>query len=136
MPVPERTASKSWARTSARERIRQRYFPNVLLTTHEEKKVHLYDDLIKDKVVVLNFFYATCNGICVPTTANLVRVQALLREHMTHDLFMYSFTLKPSEDSPGVLRDYATRFRVGPGWLFLTGDPADLELIRRRTGFT
>lgn len=56
MPNIERTTTRSWAHTSARERIRQRYFPDVLLTTHEGKKVRLYEDLIKDKVVVLNFF--------------------------------------------------------------------------------
>lgn len=54
---------------------------------------------------------------------------------MGRDTFMYSFTLKPTEDTPAILREYALRFRVRPGWLFLTGDPADLELIRRRTGF-
>lgn len=137
MPTIERTAPAGrWAHTSAREVIRERYFPDVILTTHEGRKVRLYDDLVKDKIVVLNFFYATCEGICVPTTANLVKVQALLRERMGRDIFMYSFTLKPREDSPSVLRDYAGRFRVGPGWSFLTGDPADLELLRRKLGFT
>src|ERR1041385_6567547 len=136
MPTETKSPVRSWAHTTARDRIRQRYFPDMLLTTHEGKKVRLYDDLIKDKIVLLNFFYATCNGICVPTTANLVRVQALLRERMARNIFMYSFTLKPEEDSPTVLHEYAARFHVGPGWLFLTGSPPDLELLRRRTGFT
>jgi len=48
---------------------------------------------------------------------------------------MYSFTLKPKQDSPEVLKAYAGRFRVGPGWSFLTGEPDDLELVRRRMGF-
>ena len=48
---------------------------------------------------------------------------------------MYSFTLKPEEDTPEALRAYAEAHGVGPGWLFLTGSPADLELVRRKFGF-
>jgi cytochrome oxidase Cu insertion factor (SCO1/SenC/PrrC family) len=36
------------------------YFPNVELTTHNSDQVRFYDDLIKGKVVVINFMYATC----------------------------------------------------------------------------
>ncbi len=39
-----------------------RRFPNVELTTHLGQKVRFYDDLIKGKVVVINFMYATCTG--------------------------------------------------------------------------
>lgn len=38
------------------------HFPNVVLTTHRGDKVRFYDDLLKGKVVVLNFMYATCTG--------------------------------------------------------------------------
>jgi cytochrome oxidase Cu insertion factor (SCO1/SenC/PrrC family) len=36
------------------------YFPNVELTTHNGQRVRFYDDLIKGKVVVINFMYTTC----------------------------------------------------------------------------
>jgi protein SCO1/2 len=36
------------------------YFPNVELTTHNGERVRFYDDLVKGKVVVINFMYATC----------------------------------------------------------------------------
>ena len=126
----------TWASTSARDLIHRRYFPDVTLTTQEGKRVRLYDDLVRDKIVVMNFFYATCEGICVPITANLVKVQALLHERIGRDIFMYSFSLKPKLDTPQVLKEYAERFRTGPGWSFLTGAPDDLELVRRRMGFT
>ena len=54
--------------------LRQRYFPDVVLTTSEGRKVRFYDDLLKDKIVVLNLMYADCDGICPVTTANLKRV--------------------------------------------------------------
>jgi protein SCO1 len=121
---------------SARERMRERFFPNVLLTTHEGRKVRFYDDLIKDKLVVLNFMYAKCTGVCPGITSNLVRVQQLLGERAGREVFMYSFTLRPQEDTPQKLAEYVKMHRIGPGWLFLTGDPADMELLRRKLGFT
>ena len=120
---------------SSRERIRQRYFPNLVLTTHEGKKVKFYDDLVKDKIVIFNFMYAKCEGKCMPITNNLVKVQKLLGDRVGRDIFMYSLTLKPEEDTPMKLAHYAHMHKVGPGWKFLTGKPADLELLRRKLGY-
>lgn len=121
---------------SSREMIRQRYFPNVVLTTHEGKKVRFYDDLLKDKIVLINMMYAQCEGICVPVTMNLKKVQELLGNRMGRDIFIYSISLKPEEDTPMMLKHYAEMHHVGPGWLFLTGAPNDIELLRRKLGFT
>jgi protein SCO1/2 len=128
--------TSAWSNVSARQRIREKYFPDVTLVNQEGRSLRLYEDLVRDKIVVMNFFYATCQGICVPLTSNLVKVQALLKDRVGRDIFMYSFTLKPELDTPAVLREYAERFHVLPGWQFLTGSPADLELVRRRLGFT
>ncbi len=87
-------------------------------------------------MVVINFMYAHCQGICPTMTANLVRVQKILHDRIGHDIFMYSITLKPEEDTPQVLKEYADMHGAGPGWLFLTGKPADIELLRRSLGFT
>ena len=121
---------------SARERIRELHFPNVLLTTHEGRKVRFYDDLLKDKIVLFNFMYVKCDGVCPGITANLVRVQKLLGSRLGRDVFMYSLTLKPEEDTPAVLRRYAEAYKVGRGWSFLTGAPSDIESLRRKLGFT
>ncbi|HYV10314.1 MAG TPA: SCO family protein [Pyrinomonadaceae bacterium] len=119
----------------SRERIRQRYFPNLVLTTQEGKKVKFYDDLVKDKIVVFNMFYAKCEGICSPVTRNLVRVQNLLGDRVGKDIFFYSFSLKPKDDTVPALKHYAEMHKVKPGWLFLTGAADDMEILRRKLGF-
>ncbi len=119
----------------SREKTRKRYFPNFELTTHEGKKVRFYDDLIKDKIVVINFMYAKCEGICVPITQNLKRVQALLGNRVGRDIFMYSISLKPEEDTPAKLRHYVHMHRIKPGWTFLTGKPDEIDTLRRKLGF-
>ena len=119
----------------SRERIRQRYFPNLVLTNHEGNKVKFYDDLVKDKIVIFNMFYAKCEGICSPITRNLVRLQNILGDRVGKDIFMYSFTLKPKEDNVDALAHYAHMHKVKPGWFFLTGSAADMETVRRKLGF-
>src|SRR5947199_3833244 len=133
---PAPPVQRAWAEIAPREMIRQRYFPDVVLKTQENKHVQLYRDLIKDKVMLINFMYASCNGICPRVTQNLVKVQKLLGGRMGKDIFFYSFTLDPSHDTPKVLKEYAAMHRVGPGWSFLTGTADELEMLRRRLGFT
>jgi len=140
MPVTRRHLLTALAltppRLSGRERIRRQHLPNLPLRTHTGRHVRFYDDLVKDKKVIINFMYAKCDGICVPVTMNLARVQRLLGERVGRDIFMYSITLKPAEDSVQSLREYARQHRTGPGWQFLIGSPADTEQLRRALGFT
>jgi protein SCO1/2 len=129
-------AAEVAAPRSPRERIRQLYFPNIVLRTQDDKEVRFYDDLVKDKVVTINFFYAKCDEICPVVMANLARVQKLLGERMGRDVFMNSITLKAVDDSPGVLKHHAEMYGARPGWSFLTGKAEDIELLRRSLGFT
>src|SRR5262245_21765243 len=129
-------AGSGRAPASPRDMIRERYFPNVTLLTHEGKAVRFYDDLIKNKIVTINFMYARCEGVCPFVTTNLVQVQKLLAPRVGRDIFMYSITLKPEQDTPRALKDYARMHGAGPGWTFLTGVPEDVELLRQKLGFT
>jgi protein SCO1 len=112
------------------------YFPNVRLTTHEGKQVRFFDDLLRDRFVVVNFMYTVCEGICSGVTQNLKGAQRILGDRVGRDIFMYSLTLKPEEDDPDTLAKYARQHKIAPGWTFLTGSGADLEQLRRKLGFT
>ncbi|HEY6946870.1 MAG TPA: SCO family protein [Candidatus Acidoferrum sp.] len=118
----------------ARKRIQEQHLPNLSMFTHEGKRVLFYDDLVKNKVVTLNFFYTHCDEVCPLVTANLVKVQKLLGAQVGRDIHMYSFTLKPEEDSVDVIRNYRKKF--GAGWTFLTAAPKDMEKLRVAIGFT
>src|SRR5690242_12017621 len=76
------------------------YFPNVVLETHEGREVRFYDDLLKGKIVLVNFMYSVCRGVCPSVTTNLLKVQKLLGDRVGKDVFIYSITLKPDEDTP------------------------------------
>jgi protein SCO1/2 len=111
-------------------------FPNVPLVTHEGKPVRFYDDLVKDKTVMINFMYARCGDVCPGMTANLKLVQKELGDRLGHDIFMYSISLEPEHDTPQVLKAYAELFHVTQGWTFLTGKKADIEALRKHLGFS
>jgi protein SCO1 len=130
------SAAGTDAQAAARERVRQRYFPEMTLFTQDGKKVRFYDDLVKDKIVTINFFFSKCDEICPIVTANLVKVQELLGKKVGRDIFMNSITLKPEDDTPDVLAHFAEMHRAKPGWTFLTGKPDDIERLRRSLGFT
>src|ERR1700722_15541647 len=98
----------------ARRRIQQQHFPNIPLVTHEGKQVLFYDDLVRGKNVSMNFFYANCQEICPLVMTNLSHVQKLLAKHMGRDFFMYSFTLKPDEDTLATLNHHRKMFDAGP----------------------
>jgi cytochrome oxidase Cu insertion factor (SCO1/SenC/PrrC family) len=41
---------------------RESYFPKITLTTQDSKEVRFYEDLIKGKIVVINFMYTSCDS--------------------------------------------------------------------------
>jgi protein SCO1/2 len=97
------------------------YFPNTLLTDQDGRQVHFFDDLIKGKVVVINFIFTSCSDSCPLETARCVRCRNCSG---TGSARTFSSTRSASirlSDTPAVLKAYAQRFKVGPGWKFLTG---------------
>jgi protein SCO1/2 len=109
-------------------------FPNVALRTQYGTSVRFYDDLIKGKVVLINFMFTTCTSICPRTTANLVKVEEILGERLGRDVRIVSVSVDPANDTPEVLRKYAARYGTKPGWYFVTGKRSDIDLIRKKLG--
>ena len=111
------------------------YFPNTVVQTHDGRKLRFYDDVVRGKVVVFNMMYSVCTGICPGNTANLLQVQQALGDRLGKDIFMVSMTLQPEFDTPQALQRYVTSYGINPGWTFLTGDPKEMDVIRRKLGF-
>jgi protein SCO1/2 len=110
------------------------YFPNTVLLTQDKNPVHFFDDLLKGKTVIINFMFTTCTGICPAMTANLLKVQAYIGDRVGKDINMISISVDPAVDTPEALKKYATNYKVKPGWYFLTGNKADVDLVLRKVG--
>ncbi|HEU4405013.1 MAG TPA: SCO family protein [Polyangiaceae bacterium] len=109
------------------------YFPDVPLVTHRGEKVRFFD-LIKDKVVAVNFIYTKCSDSCPMETARMRDVARLLGDRLGRDVFFYSISIDPENDTPERLNEYAELWHTGPGWTFLTGSDEDVTLLRRKLG--
>ena len=133
--TPKSKQHYDFKNSSPRELLQQRHLPNVELITQDGKKVRFYDDLVKDKRVVLQFMFTRCQDVCPVITHHLVDVQKMLNGRVGQDIFFYSISLSPEEDSPRDLKAFAKEHGVGPGWTFLTGKPADILHLRKSLGF-
>jgi protein SCO1/2 len=110
------------------------HFADIALWTHEGERVDFYNDLAKGKTFTVNFMYTHCQVSCSGITQNLRKVQRMLGNRVGKEIFMYSVTVDPENDTPAVLRKYVEDNEIGPGWLFLTGAMKDIERLRRALG--
>lgn len=134
MLAPEASSLSRPLSTAAR----RGWLPNVPLVAHTGETFNFYDDLVRgDRIVLLNFFVVACqDGRCPAVNQTLRKVQDMVGSRMGKDVFFYSVTLEPERDTVPILKEYAEDiFEVKPGWLFLTGKQADIDLLRRRQGF-
>jgi protein SCO1/2 len=115
-------------------RALRQHFPNIVLTNQDNKKVRLYDDLIKGKIVVIQFMFSNCERLCPMVTPNLVKVQKELDKQSPRTVNIVSISVDPEHDTPAVLKAYAKKFHVQPGWQFLTGRRQDIDWLRRELG--
>jgi protein SCO1/2 len=112
----------------------QRYFTDVVLINQNGEKMRLYSDLIKGKVVVINSFFATCQGSCLPMNRNIQKVQEALGEHVGKEVHIISISVDPTVDTPASLKEYAKKINARQGWYFLSGDKANVEFALRKLG--
>lgn len=109
------------------------YFPNVPLVTQDGRKVRFFD-LIKGKVVAINFIFTGCSAACSMETARLRQVGDLLGDRLGKDVFFISISIDPDNDTPQTLKEYKEKFKIGPGWTFLTGRIEDIDELRQKLG--
>ncbi|MDX2457651.1 MAG: SCO family protein [Gammaproteobacteria bacterium] len=126
--------SSAVADTDTSKSASGRTYPNVPLINQDGETLHFYDDVIKGKVVTINFMFTSCPDSCPLETAKLRQVQKQLGEHAGKNVYMYSISIDPDRDTPEALKAYMKKFNVGPGWQFLTGKKKDIDLIRKKLG--
>lgn len=110
------------------------YFTDVLLVNQNGEKMRFYSDLIQGKVVVINSFFATCTGSCLPLNRNLEKLQKALGDHMGKEVYFISISVDPTLDTPANLKAYANKLNAGPGWYFLTGARENVEFALKKIG--
>lgn len=122
VPPPAETPSISSSR-----------IPDIHVYDQNGKRLNFYSDLIKGKTVAINFIFTTCTTICPPLTATFRRVQQDLTQQSL-PATLISISVDPVTDTPERLRDFAAKFKAGPGWTFVTGDKSEMDSLLRALG--
>jgi cytochrome oxidase Cu insertion factor (SCO1/SenC/PrrC family) len=97
---------------------KQRRIPDAAGMTHAGVSVNFYEDLIKEKVVLINFFSISGED-SYPVTARLATIAKLLGDKLGRDIYMISVTRDPFNDTPERLAAFASRFGNPNGWTFV-----------------
>lgn len=112
-----------------------RYFTDTELLTQDGRPVRFYSDVLKDRLVLINFVYTECGEACPMITQQLTHVRDELGERFGREVRFVSISLDPARDTPQTLKGFAAKFgAVHREWLFLTGEPGKVEQVLRRLG--
>jgi len=124
--APKPSAADSDAFTSSK-------IPDAEVSDQNGNALNFYSDLIKGKVVAINFIFTTCTTICPPLTATFRRVQEDAKARGL-DVQLISVSVDPVTDTPERMRDFASKFKAEPGWAFVTGDRAQIDSVLKALG--
>ena len=100
---------------------------NIELTNQLGSKVSL--DSLKDKVLIVDFFFTHCPSICPGMTRNMKKLQDLMKSSDPRRVidtplaYFLSISIDPLRDSVPVLKKYADQYGVDHDrWWMLTGE--------------
>jgi protein SCO1/2 len=103
--------------------------PSIEVTTQDGCQVDFYRDLVKGKVVAMNFIFTTCTTVCPPMGANFAKLQKILGEQAGEDVHLISVSVDPVTDTPDRLRAWGQVFGAGPGWTLVTGSKTEITRL-------
>lgn len=106
-------------------------FPDLGVQTQSGQAVHFYRDLVKGKVVVMNFIFTSCTTVCPTMGATFARVQKQLGDR---DVAMLSVSIDPVNDTPERLTAWSKKLGAKPGWTLVTGSKSDISAILKALG--
>lgn len=95
--------------------------PDAMLVTQHGKEVSLRNDVVGDKIVVVDFVYTTCTTVCPVLSAVFAQVQNELGERLGDEVTMVSISVDPLRDTPARMKNYASKLGAGDDWVWLTG---------------
>lgn len=129
------TAAKALQTDASRDERARRHFTDLDVITHEGEELRFYSDLLKDKLVVISFFYINCPS-AQPNLLTSFKLQKRLRDRLGQDVLILTISVDPENDTPEAVREYAGKFNPQKGWLFLTGSEKNMAVINRKLGNT
>lgn len=106
-------------------------FPDVAVTSHTGKVYRFYSDLIRDKVVLVQFMSLDSQKHS-PSLAHLAQIAQRLGDKLGKEVSLYSITTDPENDTVEKLAAYAKDHAIPEGWHLLRPSYDDAKAISGR----
>ncbi len=104
---------------------------NITVVDQDGKRIDFYEDLVKGRVVAINFIYTTCTLICPMQGNQFARLQTMLGDRLGKDVLLISISADPEADSAEKLKTWLSHFGAKQGWTFVTGEKSDIDRLAR-----
>lgn len=101
--------------------------PDFSFTTHTGGNITR--DSVKNKILISDFFFTSCRGICPTLTREMLRVQDFIIHHpnLKSQYRIISHTVDPETDDVVKLHKYAQAYGVDSTlWVLVTGDKKEI----------
>jgi len=135
MPMETRSQTTAAIQSDAEITRAREYFTNLPLINQNGETVKFFDDVLKDKVVVINFIFTNCDGACPLMTHKLSLVRDRIEGQIGDTVQFVSLSIDPARDTPAAMKEFAKSHHADhDGWVFLTGKPENLDYIIKRLG--
>lgn len=117
------------------EQANREYFTDLPLITRDGEEVRFYSDVLKGRIVLINFIFTHCQDACPLISSRLRETRGLLDKAVSSKIFFISISIDPERDTPEMLTKFATKFKlIDENWVFLTGEKQNVEHIVKKLG--
>ncbi|WAK03325.1 SCO family protein [Methylobacter sp. YRD-M1] len=106
-------------------------FPDVAVTSHTGETYRFYSDLIRDKVVLVQFMSIDSQKR-FPSLEHFSQIAQRLGDKLGKEVSLYSITTDPERDTVERLAAYAEERRLPSGWHLLRSSEDDAKAISGR----
>ncbi len=103
--------------------------PDLSVSLQSGETKHFYSDLVKDKVVVMQFVFTQCGMICPMLGVKFSGLQKRLGDQVGTDVHLLSISIDPANDTPEKMRLWAEKFHAASGWDQVTGEKQVIDEI-------
>ena len=86
-----------------------------------------FPDDYKDNITVISFIYTHCPDVCPVITANMKNIQSQLED--TTEIQFVEISFDPERDTPSVLANYKSNFKLNEQFSLLTGTQANVDSL-------
>ena len=105
--------------------------PDTPMVDQNGRRVRFHTDLVKGRVVAINFIFTRCQTICPTLSTIFGQLQPMDSDRPVQ---LISISVDPVNDQPAQLAEWARDIGAGPNWTLVTGEKPDVDDLLKALG--